>query len=103
MVLPASFGLRSPGSDVEQLAEVEFVKEREALMASLPNGVASATLRLLVAVCALLTRADHRTLGPVLWSQFLDEADPHIVAPVSEYNHCSKYVVQCLLCRPASY
>lgn len=82
-VVPISPDPRSPGATVEQSAYAQAIREREPLMASLKSGVASATLRLLVAVCALLTHADHHTLGPVLWSQFLDEPEPCIVAPVS--------------------
>jgi hypothetical protein len=83
MVLSISLDPRSPGTTVDQPADTQAIKEREKLIASLPSGVEAATLRLLVAVCALLTQADHRTLGPVLWSQYLDAPEPHIVAPVS--------------------
>lgn len=86
MFLSASFDPRSPGSPVELPSEVEPIKEREELMNSLSTSIASALLRLLVAVCALLTQSDYRTLGPVLWSEFLDETDSRIVAPVSEYT-----------------
>ncbi|KAF8583270.1 hypothetical protein K439DRAFT_1349020 [Ramaria rubella] len=80
MLLSTSFDPRTPILDQPE-AYTEAIKEREELMTSLSTGVASATLNLLVAVCSMLTHADHRLLGPVLWSRLLDDTDPYIVAP----------------------
>jgi hypothetical protein len=99
MVLSPSFDLRSPAECIVDQSGVnaEAIKEREELMASLSTGVASATLRLLVAMCALLTQADHRILGPLLWSRFLDDDDPHVITPVraSRCDICSFNPAMC--------
>lgn len=84
MALSPSSDPRFPATGIvdQPDANTEAIKEREEIMASLSTSVASATLRLLVAMCSLLTQTDYRTLGPVLWSQFLDDDDPRVVAPV---------------------
>lgn len=55
-------------------------------MGSLPN-VSTATLRLLVAVYALMTPDDHRILYPVLWKQFLDESEIQVIESVRRHHH----------------
>lgn len=104
MVLSASLpDYGSPGGAVEQPADAEPIKEREELITALSTGATSATLRLLVAVYALLTQADHHTLAPALWSQFLDGTDPRIVAPVSDIIVLPNNSLQCLSFRLVSY
>lgn len=39
-------------------------------------------LALLVAVCGLLSSADHSSLGPLIWNHFIEDADNRTAGPV---------------------
>jgi hypothetical protein len=64
----------------------EAVNERQELLNALPNDVSIAALRVLVAICALLSHSAYRSLGPVLWSHLLDGRDFEVLSPVGFFG-----------------
>lgn len=57
--------------------------EKAELLESYSKGFIPKVLKLLVALSALLTPADYRRMGPLIWEQHLDGSDPKITSSVS--------------------
>lgn len=61
----------------------ESLSSKDTLLKSTAKGFISKALKLLVAVSAMLSPADHKKLCGVVWEHYMDSVEPSTLASVS--------------------